>query len=242
MSLDIRRFELLTNRFEAIVDKRTNPCYDMNERSFATEKGLAMAEVRVQRSESTRNEIIRDSHDLFVQQGYHGTSMRQIAKEVGIALGGLYNHFGSKEEVFQAVFLEYHPYHEILPALEAAEGDTAEDLIRNAAARAYKVLGDRPDFLNLMFIEVVEFNSIHVRELFAKLLPQGMQVVQRILEVDRERLRPIPSLMLARTFLGMIFGYFLSEVILAQNSPLEFQEDAETYFIDIFLNGVLKKD
>ncbi len=63
-----------------------------------------MGERNVFRGEQTRGEIIRAAHKLFVQQGYHGTSMRQIAKQAGIALGGLYNHFDSKQEVFQAEF------------------------------------------------------------------------------------------------------------------------------------------
>ena len=53
------------------------------------------------RGERTRAEIIQAAHDLFIQQGYHGTSMRQIAGQAGIALGGLYNHFESKEACIQ---------------------------------------------------------------------------------------------------------------------------------------------
>ena len=74
-----------------------------------------MAEQIQRRGEQTRQAIIQAAHDLFLQQGYHGTSMRQIARNAEIALGGLYNHFASKEEVFEAVFLEYHPYHEVIP-------------------------------------------------------------------------------------------------------------------------------
>jgi hypothetical protein len=93
----------------------------------------------------------------------------------------------------------------------------------------------------LMFIEVVEFDSIHARELFASILPQIVEVVQCTLGEEREQLRPIPLLMLIRSFFGLFFSYFLTEIIFAEASPPEFRENAVDYMIDIFLHGVLKE-
>ena len=58
--------------------------------------------------------------------------MRQIAQGAHIALGGLYNHFSSKEQVFEAVFLAFHPYHEVLPLIAAAQGANLEQLVQDA--------------------------------------------------------------------------------------------------------------
>jgi AcrR family transcriptional regulator len=210
----------------------------MNERSFIL-GGDMMSTSNKERVENSRQGIIEAAFDLFVQQGFHGTSMRQIAGEAGIALGGLYNHFDSKEDVFHAVFLKYHFYHEVLPPLLAAEGETVEEFVRDAATRMFKVLEDRPDFLNLMFIEIVEFKSIHVFELFETLQPHVMQIIERLIQKGQGKLDSIPPFMLLRTFLGMIFAYALSEIVVAGGAPLEFRENAQDYFIDIYLNGVL---
>lgn len=188
-----------------------------------------------------RTEIIQAAHDFFVQQGYHGTSMRQIAKKAGIALGGLYNHFESKEDVFREVFFEYHPYHDVLPALQSAQGDTVEEVVRDGINRIIDTLETHPEFMNLVFIEVVEFKSEHVHELFDTLQPQMMQIVQRVVLTNRERLRPIPALMLMRIYLGLFFAYYLTEIIFAEQAPPEFHENAVDYFIDVFLHGVLKE-
>ena len=198
-----------------------------------------MAEERLRRGEQTRIKIIQAAHDLFVQQGYHGTSMRQIALGAEIALGGLYNHFASKEEVFQAVFLEYHPYREVLPRILDAQGETIEEFVRDAVARILNAVENRPDFMNLMFIEVVEFKSLHAQDLFASILPQVMPVVHRLLQTDQEKLSPIPELMLVRTFFGLIFGYFMTDIILGPQAPDGFRKDAEKYFVDIYLHGIL---
>jgi AcrR family transcriptional regulator len=200
-----------------------------------------MSDERLRRGEQTRNNIIQAAHDLFVRQGYHGTSMRQIAKKVGIALGGLYNHFDSKEEVFQAVFLEYHPYQEVLPVILETQGETIEQFVHDAIYRMKAALEDRPNLMNLMFIETVEFKNTHAHQLFSRMLPQLQTILQRVTEENRERLRPIPPLILLRAFFGLFFSYYLTEAIFTEKAPLEFRQGAIDYLIDIFLHGVLKE-
>ena len=62
-----------------------------------------------------------------MEQGYHATSMRQIAERADLALGGIYNHFTSKEEIFEAIIVDKHPYKKVLPLILAAEGETVEE-------------------------------------------------------------------------------------------------------------------
>jgi AcrR family transcriptional regulator len=198
-----------------------------------------MSDESMSRSERTRETILESAHQLFIQQGYHGTSMRQIAQRSGVALGGLYNHFASKEEVFKAVFFENHPYLEIVPALLDAQGDDIESFVGDAANRLLKSLENRPDLLNLMFIELVEFKSVHVSQLFAKLIPEGLQIAKRFSMVGQDRLRPIPLPMLIRSFLGLFFSYYITELIIAPVAPPEFLEGAMDHFVDIYLHGIL---
>ncbi|OGO26623.1 MAG: hypothetical protein A2136_09075 [Chloroflexi bacterium RBG_16_54_11] len=191
------------------------------------------------RGEQTRNAILQAAHDLFLKQGYHGTSMRQVASQAGIALGGLYNHFNSKEAVFEAVFLAFHPYHQVFPLLTGARGDNLGQLVQDAVERMVQAIRGRPDFMNLMFIEMVEFKSVHAQKLFATLLPQGIQILQHLVEPHVDQVRPIPLPMVLRTFLGMFFGYYLTEMALAPMAPPEFRENAMQHFIDVYLRGIL---
>lgn len=191
------------------------------------------------RGEQTRTTILQAAHDLFTKQGYHGTSMRQIAQQANLALGGLYNHFSSKEQVFEAVFLAFHLYHEVLPLIAAAQGTNLEELVQDAIRRMVEAVEGRPDFMNLMFIEMVEFKSAHAHQLFATLFPQGMQILQHLVGSFPEQIRPIPSPIVVRTFLGLFFGYYLTETALAPGAPPEFRENAMQHFVDIYLHGIL---
>ena len=191
------------------------------------------------RGEQTRQAILQAAHDLFIKQGYHGTSMRQIAQEADIALGGLYNHFASKETVFEAVFLAFHPYHQVLPLFQSAQGINLEQLVRDAIQRMVQVVEGRPDFMNLMFIEIVEFKSVHARQLFTTLFPQGMQILQHLVESYPDQLRSVPTQMVVRTLLGLFIGYYLTETAFAPGAPVEYRENAMYYFIDVYLHGIL---
>ena len=51
----------------------------------------------------TRSRILLISAELFAEQGYEGTSTRNIAKRVGITQPGLYRHFASKAEIFRTL-------------------------------------------------------------------------------------------------------------------------------------------
>ena len=59
-----------------------------------------MTEEAQTKGEVTRLAIEDAAIELFLEHGYHATSMREIADHAGLALGGIYNHFKSKDEIF----------------------------------------------------------------------------------------------------------------------------------------------
>ncbi len=54
---------------------------------------------------NVRERILDEAAVLFVEHGYHGLSMRQIAEAVGVSKAGLYYHFADKEALFLAILL-----------------------------------------------------------------------------------------------------------------------------------------
>ncbi len=53
--------------------------------------------------QETAEAIHREAAKLFAAHGYEATSLRQIAAEVGIKVGSLYNHISGKEELLLSV-------------------------------------------------------------------------------------------------------------------------------------------
>jgi len=195
----------------------------------------------LKKGDITRLAIEEAAFELFMDQGYHATSMRQIADKAELALGGIYNHFSSKEDIFAAIIIDKHPYKQILPLVLAAKGDTAEELIRNAAHALVTELGSRPELLKLIFIELVEFNGKHVSNIINEIAPKLFPMFEQVIRV-RKNLRKIPPPILVRSFLGMFFSFYITELFIKDSIVAKLMpKNSFDLFVDIYLHGVIKE-
>ena len=53
-----------------------------------------------------RQELVRTAARLFYEKGYERTTVRELAKEIGIQSGSLFHHFETKEDILFAVMEE----------------------------------------------------------------------------------------------------------------------------------------
>ena len=198
-------------------------------------------EETLSKGERTRQAVLDAACELFLNQGYSATSMRQIADKAGIALGGIYNHFASKDEIFQELVIAKHPYVQIFPILQDVPGDTAEEFLTNAAQVIEAEMAQRPDFFKLMFIELIEFNGRNFTKLIEIILPQAMSLLQRFADPN-SGVRPLPPLLIMRTFLGNIIGFYVTRLLMSDPSvPAEMREARLGDFVDIYLHGIVEK-
>jgi AcrR family transcriptional regulator/DNA-binding Xre family transcriptional regulator len=47
--------------------------------------------------------VLAAAAGLFVRQGFHATSMREVAAEAGVSVAGIYHHYPSKEQILVAL-------------------------------------------------------------------------------------------------------------------------------------------
>ncbi len=92
--------------------------------------------------------------DLFIQNGYAGTSLIDIARGAGVATRTLYQHFGDKEALFREVIYA----RDSAGALETPhieDGDTLFDALFRAAQYTIDVTY-RPQAIGLMRLMIAE--------------------------------------------------------------------------------------
>ncbi len=79
-------------------------------------------------SRSTRERIVEAAEQLFAEQGFSATSLRNITAEAGVNLAAVNYHFGSKDELIRNVFARrLGPLNdERLAALSRAQRDAGE--------------------------------------------------------------------------------------------------------------------
>lgn len=200
-----------------------------------------MPKIKVKKGEATRLAIEEAALSLFMEQGYHATSMRQIAERAELALGGIYNHFASKDEIFEGIIIDKHPYRRLLPAILAAQGETVEEFFKNAFQIVISEMGERPEFVNLMLIELVEFKGRHGTMMMREIAPKILPAFEKIIK-SRKSLRVTNPAMLMRSFFGMIISYLITEMIISGSVIHKLMpKNATDVYADIFLHGILKE-
>ena len=193
------------------------------------------------KGETTRLAIEDAAVALFIDHGYHATSMRQIADKAGLALGGIYNHFASKEEIFEAIVVDKHPYRKVLPLVLEAQGEDMETFLQNAVKITLTELGSEPMYMKLMFIEFVEFNGKHGAAILSEIAPKVLPVFEKMIK-GRKDLRVTNPALLMRSFFGMIISYFITEMLISRSVIGKLMpKDAASAYTDIYLHGVLKE-
>lgn len=74
--------------------------------------------------ENTKDNIMYQALTLFSDRGYEGVSMRDIASKVGIKAASLYNHYKSKEDIFNSIIEEMsRRYEDMIMKMQIPHGD-----------------------------------------------------------------------------------------------------------------------
>lgn len=208
----------------------------MNERSFSE----IAAETSISpRGERTRASILDAAYRLFLAQGYHGTSMRQVAGAAGVSPAVIYNYFSHKEELFRELLAARIPLRPLVAALAQASGDSAEALARDALLCLQAVMADQLDNLRLMFIELLEFQGKHAEAISAELAPTMITFVDR-LSRSAGGLGRFQPILVGRAFLGLFISYAITAAFFAHAPGLSVTTEDLQALGDLFLNGVLQ--
>jgi hypothetical protein len=136
--------------------------------------------------------------------------------------------------------VDKHPYKKILPLILEAQGNTAEDFLRNAMRIVITELDREPYYLKLMMIEFVEFNGGHGAAMLKEIAPKVLPVFEQVIKT-RKNLRVTNPAMLMRSFFGMVISYFITEMVIS-NSVISklMPKNSMDIYVDIFLHGIIK--
>lgn len=89
-------------------------------------------------SRNTRADVVAAAGRLFAEKGYHGTSMRDLGKELGLLGSSLYAHVDSKEDLLVDVVAQG-------AELFQASADAASDVEGTARDRLEALIGGHVD-------------------------------------------------------------------------------------------------
>lgn len=163
------------------------------------------------KGERTANAILDAAEQQFARQGYHGTSLRNIAREAGLQEPGIYNHFQGKQAIHAAVL------HRILDPVGSALS------ARLAAAKSLPDMIELPSLLMDLLVEQPNLAPLLQRALreeaelpgnavlhrwMARLFNEGIVAAAEVSdEVDLQRDRMVVNML---ALFNVATGYFVS--------------------------------
>lgn len=166
---------------------------------------------------------------VFIRQGYHGTTMRDIAREARVSMGNIYNYFKTKQELYVSIIRHFEQRMTELQRTTVwpLVGRMDAAGLRELAKAVKQVVYGNPDYWRLMYIDVVEFGNRHFAHSFrglAKILQQRMaEPLQDRMRGDvREGIDP--ALAAASIYL-QLFSYFLVEKLFGGKQHLGLSDE-----------------
>jgi hypothetical protein len=87
----------------------------------------------------------------------------------------------------------------------------------------------------------VEFNGKHIAGLIGEIAPRIIPMVGKMRHL-RKNLRKIPAPILVRSFLGMFFSFYITELFIQDSLVAKLMpKNSFDLFVDIYLHGVIKE-
>lgn len=191
---------------------------------------------RLRHREADLAGLLEAAERVFSEKGYHATSIRDIAREAQFSVGGVYQFFTSKDELYlRIVENQWEFFFGLLDQARQADGARAK--LEALTAAMFRTFEERRGFFRLFLSErgrltaafsgqIAERVGAHtkkLREQLVELMRQG---------VDDGTLRPGDPGMLASAYLGMVHNCIFEALATGGQRPTRAPGEVLALFLD----------
>ncbi len=196
-------------------------------------------------SAERRAAIIEAAVDRFSQNGFRGTTTRELAAAVGVTEPVLYQHFATKRDLYLAIV--EHMLEQVTNRFEARleelpDGATDEQYFRWLVSHIWDWYEEDTRHIRLLMFSALEGDELsdlwHERAL-GLLLDHLVRVVDSRMEAGE--FREMHPMLAAEALLGPVAHACLLTKILGCKLPGVTKEAVVQEFVGIYLNGIRKR-
>lgn len=168
-----------------------------------------------------RNQIIETALSLFTNQGLQQTSMSQLSKESGVAVGTMYLNFKSKDDLIEGLFLHIQESYGNFIKLNDEELELSfKEQFKLVTKKTYNYYVNHPS--HFYFIDTHNYSPLiskEIREQGRLFYQQGVDIIIR--GVEEKIFKNIHPVLVIR----LVYNCIISLVQIKLNDEVEVTED-----------------
>lgn len=197
---------------------------------------------RLRHREADRAGLLQAAERVFSDRGYHATSIRDIAREAGFSVGGVYQFFASKDELYLCIVeAQWAYFFDLLNAALQVE-DVRGRLLALTEAM-FQAFEERRGFFKLFLSERGRLSAAFTGEIAQRVGERTRTLRVRLVDlmqagVDRGLLQPVAPEMLASAYMGMVHNCMFEALASGMSRPPR----PAAAILDLFLRGAARID
>jgi AcrR family transcriptional regulator len=162
-----------------------------------------------------RNQILQGALEVFLRQGYEGTSMDRVAAVAKVSKITIYKHFEDKEGLFTSLIEQVatQRFERVIGTLSLEE-DPAH-VLRQIAENLLRLIAIDDEYVAFLRLIIGESGRFpELAQLFIRALPQKVwHLLSQYFEAHPELHLADPEAT-ARIFMGSLIGYAMTQYVL----------------------------
>lgn len=137
---------------------------------------------REEMKQQTRKKLIEVATKLFAMKGFYETSVDEVAEKAGFSKGAVYSNFGSKEDLFLAVFTQ-NQQEDLAIFAELAKQFSSLEAFIEKVSQHHEVERKENEPWTLLKLEFLLFalREQHAREKLANIMQQNRKRLAQII-------------------------------------------------------------
>ncbi len=145
---------------------------------------------------SMKAKILTVARRIFGEYGFHGTTTRMIAREVGIDISTLHYHWGDKNDLYEAVVMDVNNDlgKQLLKVEKVVHGSSLEERLKISIDMMTDYLFDHPEISNLVRLHYFSRTRNEVSIDFK--VPEFSGDIARAMDLTKDAKHPSPRAMM----------------------------------------------
>ena len=141
------------------------------------ERKITMLCVEVIMANDTKERILEAALEMFSQNGYTGTNIRELSASLGLVKSGVYKHFESKEAIWNALLdqmIAYYGEHFGSPEHLPPVPDSLDELTQLTMRMVNITVHDEKIIMTRKVLTLEQYRDVRARELATKHFLTGL--------------------------------------------------------------------